>query len=734
MVTVHRCRFVDWMPSAISALAFTPDQPGLQTKLAVGRANGDIEIWDPRYNWIHEYTISGGTNATVETLAWAHQDELSSGDLEFYDEDERPEALNRLRAAPPKLFSAGTNGSITEWDTTTLQIKRRVESNGGAIWCMAVSPSQETIAIGCEDGAIRLFNIADDSLEYKQIFDRQRQRILSLSWAPEDDSTIVSGSADSSLRKWNAETGKTIHKMDVDRLPGKQTFVWSVVALRNGMIASGDSTGTVRFWDGRMGTQIDSFAGHGADVLCLAGSKDGSTVYSSGIDLKCNEYRLVQSASNIPRWAHTCSRRFHTHDVRAMALFESKPVDTIVTGGVDMGLVVVQSSTYPDAEGRRIPYVPQKPAISISKQHRMLLSRGSVKKGTVLKLWKLDSASEAEKASLNGSLDPVAARQVQYSLVAQMKIQTYRNITSTAMSEDGSWLAVSTVDEIKLFRVEAIDTIPAIHKVHDFAHARLGALQVLFTPDSTKLVIATAEAHIVVVDLTQHVENEYPILRRFKLRRNDETMELDNQDTSPSSVIKSLTISNDGQWLAAGDVLNQIEVYNLDALHHQYTLPRFSVPHTSLSFHLSSATLIVTLANNEVHIYNVEARKRTDWSAEYSDRLPKHYLKLQDKIIGVASNPLQPQHLYVWGPTWLCKIDMQHAVTSEAVSKRKWTKSKDNQDSERMDDRNFQITRKYQPMLLLDFIDGEEMVIVERPFFTMASSLPPSYYRPRYGT
>lgn len=55
-VKVHRCRFVDYLPAAITALAFPPlPLPSLKGKakaisplkfphLAIGRANGDIEL------------------------------------------------------------------------------------------------------------------------------------------------------------------------------------------------------------------------------------------------------------------------------------------------------------------------------------------------------------------------------------------------------------------------------------------------------------------------------------------------------------------------------------------------------------------------------------------------------------------------------------------------------------------------------------------------------------------
>jgi WD40 repeat protein len=38
---------------------------------------------------------------------------------------------------------------------------------------------------------------------------------------------------------------------------------------RDGTIISGDSLGMVKFWDSRTCTQLQSFQGHAADVLCL---------------------------------------------------------------------------------------------------------------------------------------------------------------------------------------------------------------------------------------------------------------------------------------------------------------------------------------------------------------------------------------------------------------------------------------------------------------------------------
>ncbi len=74
-LSVHRCRFVDYAPSAITALAYPPlPLPSVKGKkkaqggkhafifglLAVGHANGNIDICE----W------TGGKGETYSSLAW----------------------------------------------------------------------------------------------------------------------------------------------------------------------------------------------------------------------------------------------------------------------------------------------------------------------------------------------------------------------------------------------------------------------------------------------------------------------------------------------------------------------------------------------------------------------------------------------------------------------------------------------------------------------------------------
>ena len=77
----QRCRFVPYPAPAVNTIAFShPSQSGKgraaappTLRLAIGRANGDIEIWDPKSGiWVQETILRGGAGRSIEGLAWTH--------------------------------------------------------------------------------------------------------------------------------------------------------------------------------------------------------------------------------------------------------------------------------------------------------------------------------------------------------------------------------------------------------------------------------------------------------------------------------------------------------------------------------------------------------------------------------------------------------------------------------------------------------------------------------------
>ena len=160
-ISVHRCRFVDWVPSAIHVARFSHDGQ----LLAVAREDAGIELWVNDEGWRLQRRIMGHKDRSVTGLAWCGE----------------------------RLFSVGTHGQVTEWDLDTLSPRTVEDSYGGAVWCCMADHAGERLALGCEDGSVRIFDVTGEGLIYSKVLDGQQGRVLSVAWTL-DDENLFSGS------------------------------------------------------------------------------------------------------------------------------------------------------------------------------------------------------------------------------------------------------------------------------------------------------------------------------------------------------------------------------------------------------------------------------------------------------------------------------------------------------------------------------------------------------------
>ncbi|KAG6866810.1 hypothetical protein C0991_008746 [Blastosporella zonata] len=607
-LAVHRCRFVDYTPSAITALAFPPlplpsvsekgknsslKQPSAFGTLAVGHANGNIDLCEwaggerdhqSSQAWVIRKTLPGPHPSKVDSLAFVirYPDDFGA--------DHIP-SCSDLR-----LFSSGGGSELLEWDMDRACVRRTISSQGGSIWCMAANPASNLLALGCEDGTVRLLSLANDTLTHYRRFDRVKCRVLSIAWGPpvpqypqkgnsaniqdsdsdddEDtwnDTWLVTGSSDSSIRKWDVSTGRVIDRMGTDKVRGERTLVWTVGVLGDGTIVSGDSLGMVKFWDSRTCTQLQSFQGHGADVLCLAVGPEGNTVFTSGVDQKISLFSLVKTGSSGPtsitpvsssRWVQSCSRRMHSHDVRALATWPPYtvlpsshkrrfPIDVspiLASGGLDMSVVVTPAAlpsttvvkvinplltsahcTFEDSYHRRLAYssgASGTSAIQVARKARLV----SCIRDSGLSVWRVKARpSSYGDESLEAEAGPVDPESAGWEKVLEMDLNVHTNLIASGISDDGQWLVVSDLYETKLFSI-SIDAKAqlTVRRIRDFSSIlqshipksttmSTGGQAFQFTPDSSKLVMSTVfSSYVFVVDLT----GEKPrVLRRFDQHR-----------------------------------------------------------------------------------------------------------------------------------------------------------------------------------------------------------------------
>ncbi|KAI0271535.1 WD40-repeat-containing domain protein [Gloeopeniophorella convolvens] len=858
-LSVHRCRFVDFTPSSITALAFPPlPLPSTKGKkkavpadwthrfgtLVVGHANGNIEVYEwtgsaeaieAPQAWVVRKSLSGVNPSKADSLALAlkHPDTLQEDDIP---------SLTDLR-----LFSTGGGSELTEWDMEHAIVRRSISSQGGAIWSIATNPASTNLALGCEDGSIHILSLEHGSLQHLRRLDRSKSRILALAWGPpiprgsessmamqtDDDSSdddedqwqdswIVAGCSDSSLRKWEVSTGRILDRMSTDKVRGERTLVWTVGVLGDGTIISGDSLGMVKFWDSRTCTQLQSFEAHGADVLCLTVGPDGNSVFTSGVDQKVSQFSLIRASpsegasilSSPTRWVRTASKRMHSHDVRGLSIWppyspvppshrRTFPVELaplLVSGGLDMSLVVTPAAlpqstavrivnplatsaaaTFEDAYHRRIAYSSGSHGtvgVHLAKQARLVLSASD----TNLTVWRF-----SKKPPQEGDVNSEVPREgVDWEKVLEMDLRVQTNLVASSISDDGRWLVVSDAVETKLFSLQFDPSTKDLkpRRIRDFqtmlqqhlpeAASTCGASALRFTPDSSKLVVATTTGYVLVLDLAAD-ELSARVLRRFDQhriknptaegriiigRKEDADREEDtsepeedsnhyNPPTNPAhsnptpATITRMTIAPDGQWLATTDDYRRTHIFNLDSVQHHSSLPSFPQPVHALAFAATSPSLLILgFANNTLELYDVEARQFPPWSRALCSSLPKRFTHLHDAILGVTVAPALPDAnknsvlALFWGAKWLCKVQFDAPAGWGGFEKKRRRRRGDGADRGAERDRgahNFKLVTQYRQILLAEFVAPGELVVVERPLMDVLAKLPPAYFKPKYG-
>ncbi|KZW02022.1 WD40 repeat-like protein [Exidia glandulosa HHB12029] len=902
--TVHRCRFVDYTPASITAIAVPPTPlPRIHGKnaqkaspahasgqpkhgpLAVGRGNGNIELYEwsgtagadiSAQGWVLHKMLYAPTPSKIDTLAFVLSDahSLRSGQTPL---------LSDLR-----LFSAGGGSELLEWDLERGTILRSISSQGGSIWSFAPNPSSTMLALGCEDGGVRLLNVADGALEHVRRLDRVKTRLLSIAWGPPKlpsaspknsnkrqtdsdsddddddeeewtDSFVVAGCSDSSLRKWDCATGRVLDRMMVDRNKGERTLVWAVGVLGDGTVVSGDSLGYVKFWDAKTSTQMQSYQLHGADVLALTIGPEGRSVYTAGVDQKINQFSRVQVGSGnttIERWIHSSDRRYHVHDVRALATWPAyTPLPSsvkqnapsgrvlapiLISGGLDTTLAMAacalpadknvqlinplrtRSSLFDDSTHRWQSY-PIHGLVRLAKEARLLMlvrPRG-------VSLWRLSPVARPSEDQTDMGIralmdeDEENAQKGGWKKALEMELSVLTNLCAGAISDNGKWLCVADMYETKLFRLEhrgetikpvRVKTFTAVLLPHvastSDSEVSTGATAITFSPDSNKLIIATSvSSYVLIVDLGSADDDldNIRVLRRFDQHRMrdvvltqnarttpaDSAMDVDEPEPQPPSQenvnvemqdddsadnaatvtrISHAVVSPDGQWLATGDVRRRVHVYNLDSIQHHAALPTFETPLSTLVFDPSRPhTLIVVLLNNSFKVFDVETRQFPLWARAVCDAIPRFILEKRDPVQGAAFCPqaapgAERPGMLLWSREWMCYVELDGAVPAPQplhAKKRRRSmvhaskpqaeeededaprvngngaaahESGDESDGERTRRTNFVfLDDKYRSMLFLGFLGDGDMVAVERPFADVLATLPPAYYKQRYG-
>jgi tetratricopeptide (TPR) repeat protein len=228
-------------------LGFSPDGKHLIS------AGQQTRLWDLA-------TLEAGSNLATEPLR-----------LPFLPE--------KLAISPDgKLLASWEGTDVKLWELATGQRLATIPLKPGVKWAgLAFSPEAKTLAIGCYDGSLTLWDVPTQRVRAALQADRDRMQYMVFS---PDGKLIAAGGEHGWVQIWDAASGqpkRTIfgswgHTAAVSFSPDGKT------------LASGTDHGAISLWDVESAQLRASLKGHTAWIQCLAFFPDGKTLATSSHD------------------------------------------------------------------------------------------------------------------------------------------------------------------------------------------------------------------------------------------------------------------------------------------------------------------------------------------------------------------------------------------------------------------------------------------------------------------
>jgi COMPASS component SWD3 len=244
-----------------------------------------------------------------------------------------------LTADERYLISVGWDRFLKVWELATGNLVTSVEAHDGGILALAVTREGEcSIATGGFDRAVKVWTLAEETLQLQRIFLGHQGSIHALGFTNRSD-ILISGGYDGALKQWSLGEDREIASSH-DSLGAIYALS---VATGEEYLASGGADGTITIWGVQSGEKLAFLAGNVSSVKALGIADNGSTIAAGCVDGTVKLWNYT-GTGNVARPVQEIS----AHSGQVTTLLFGAGGQWLFTGGTD-GQVAVWQANYPSA-------------------------------------------------------------------------------------------------------------------------------------------------------------------------------------------------------------------------------------------------------------------------------------------------------------------------------------------------------------------------------------------------
>ncbi len=259
--------------SEIYDLALSPDN----SLIAAGTDDGTVHLWNVRHAWAAS-TLSGHSGPVIGVAF-------------------TPDGAT--------LISAGRDGVVLMWNVPGGQIEQSLDAacpeqgrrGGVPLNDMSLAADGSVLATVGEDGVVRVFDVASGQMIQAIGPNEDTKIAVALNF----DGSLVAAGDGTDIQVWDAHTGQPVLRLEgywedeatQDEWLGHKKKVTALAFSPDGAIlASGSADTTIIFWDAETGAVKWPSRGHWATVTSMTFNPEGDLMLSGGADNKIRSWRL----------------------------------------------------------------------------------------------------------------------------------------------------------------------------------------------------------------------------------------------------------------------------------------------------------------------------------------------------------------------------------------------------------------------------------------------------------